>query len=213
MASTCPKCHQVVDDDSVCCADIEFKWRCKSCGAIATGFVIPYGRCRLCGGDNELVKDYAGPNPELVPIVQEAAQFEIDSYNFYGMAMRRTKDETLRTVLEGLHRKEEGHLIALERKYHLHFRPDSMLLPEPDEKIIFGFIFHGIDFKDTEGHIQQVYDRAIAMEQRTKNRFAMHANALPPGPHKNLYLELAAEEDDHIAILQTERSRYLNKTK
>ena len=84
-------------------------------------------------------------------------------------------------------------------------------MPGEDEDIFFRFIFHGIDFKDAEGHILQVYDKAIAMEKRTRNRFLTHANTLPPGSQQNLYKELAAEEEDHVAILETEKAQFLNK--
>jgi glutamate synthase (NADPH) small chain len=211
MASTCPKCHQVVDSESVCCADIQYTWKCKSCGKLSTGFVIPYGRCYLCGGENELLEGYQGVKSELVAIVQEAVQFEIDMYYFYRIAMQHTKDETLQSVLEGLYYKELEHLNELEEKYHLHFSHDLRNLPDEEGKIIFRFIFHGIDFKDAENHILQVYDKAIAMERRTRNRFLAHANALPPGSQKELYRELAAEEEDHVSILETEREQFLKK--
>jgi glutamate synthase (NADPH/NADH) small chain len=45
MASACPKCHQVIENDSVCRADVKYTWKCKECGKLSTGFVIPYGRC------------------------------------------------------------------------------------------------------------------------------------------------------------------------
>jgi glutamate synthase (NADPH) small chain len=211
MASTCPKCHQVIENDSVCCAEIRYTWKCKSCGKLSTGFVIPYGRCFLCGGENELVEGYSGEQPDLVAIANEAVQFEIDMYQFYKMGMQRAKDAQLKAVLEELYHKEEDHLEELEQKYHLHLDPALKDLPEKEEKVIFGFIFHGIDFRNAEGHILQVYDRAIAMERRTKNRFLTHANALPPGPQKEMYRELAAEEEDHVNILETERQQFLNK--
>jgi glutamate synthase (NADPH) small chain len=207
MASICPKCHQPVDSDSICCAEIKHTWKCKSCGKLSTGFVVPYGRCFLCGGENELIEGYKGASADLVAIVQEAVQFEVDMYHFYRIASQKTKDETLRAVLQELFHKEEDHLKELEDKYHLHFGHDLRQLPEKDEKIVFGFIFHGIDFKDTEGHILQVYSRAIAMERRTMNRFLHHADSLPPGPQKELYRELAAEEADHVNILETEREQ------
>jgi len=211
MASTCPKCHQVIDSDSVCCAEIKHTWKCKSCGKLSTGFVVPYGRCFLCGGENEVIEGYTGASAELVAIVQEAVQFEVDMYHFYRIASQRTKDETLRAVLEELYRKEQDHLNELEEKYHLHFGHDLRELPEKNEKIVFAFIFHGIDFRSAEGHILQVYDKAIAMERRTRNRFLTHANALPPGPQKELYRELAAEEEDHVHILETEREQFLKR--
>jgi len=211
MASSCPKCHKSIDDDSICCADIKYTWKCNSCGKLSTGFVVPYGRCFLCGGENRVVEGYTGASPELVAIVQEAVQFEVDMYHFYRMAMQQTGDEVLRSVLEGLSQKEEDHLNELEEKYHLHFSHDLRQMTEKDEKIVFGFIFHGIDFKNTEGHILQVYNKAIAMERRTRNRFLTHANSLPPGPQKELFRELAAEEEDHVSILETERDQFLKK--
>ncbi len=211
MASTCPKCHKTIDNDSVCCADIKYTWKCKSCGKLSTGFVIPYGRCFLCGGENELIEGYSGASPDLVAIVQEAVQFEVDMYHFYRLALQKTKDETLKSVLESLYQKEQDHLSELEEKYHLHFDHDLRQLPENDEKIVFGFIFHGIDFKNAKDHILQVYSKAIAMERRTRNRFMTHADSLPPGPHKELYRELAAEEEEHVSILETEREQFLKK--
>ena len=211
MASICPKCHQMIEDDSVCCADIKYTWKCKSCSKVSTGFVVPYGRCHLCGGENELIEGYNGEDPELVAIVQEAVQYEVDMYHFYRLAKERTDDDQLRAVLEDLYHKEEGHLKSLEEKYHLHPVFDLRQLPGEDEDIVFRFIFHGIDFKDAEGHILQVYDRAIAMEKRTRNRFLTHAEALPEGPQKDLYKELAAEEEDHVALLESEKAQFLEK--
>jgi glutamate synthase (NADPH/NADH) small chain len=211
MASTCPKCHQLIDNDTVCCADVKYTWKCKSCGKLSTGFVVPYGRCFLCGGENEVIEGYSGTGPEMVAIVQEAVQFEIDMYHFYRMAMQKAKDKTLRAVLEDLFHKEEDHLNELEQKYHLHFSDDIRELSKENEEIVFGFIFHGIDFKNAEGHILQVYNKAIAMERRTRNRFLTHAKSLPPGPQKELYRELAAEEEEHVTILETERDQFLKR--
>jgi glutamate synthase (NADPH) small chain len=211
MASKCPKCHQAIDNDSVCCADVKYTWKCKSCGKLSTGFVVPFGRCFMCGGENELIQGYTGESPELMAIVQEAMQFEIDMYHFYRLAMQRTSDQELREVLEELYHKEEDHIATLQEKYHIHYDPEMLNLSEPREKIAFAFIFHGIDFKNAEGHILQVYDKAIAMERRTRNRFTAHANALPPGPQKEIYRELAAEEEEHVSILEAEREQFLKK--
>jgi glutamate synthase (NADPH) small chain len=208
MPSTCPKCHEVVENDIVCCAEVRYTWKCKSCGKLSTGFVIPYGRCFLCGGENELSRGYTGANPQQVGIVQEAVQYEVDMYQFYRLAMKRTGDPELHMVLEELYRKEEDHLEELAAKYHVHPEIDLRQLPEDVEKMISDWIFEGIDFEDAEGHVLQVYDRAIAMERRTRDRFLQHANALPEGPQKEIYRELAAEEEDHVAILETEREQF-----
>ena len=211
MASTCPKCHEVIENDSVCCAEVRYAWKCKSCGKLTTGFVIPYGRCFLCGSENELSKGYSGARPEQVAIVQEAMQYEIDMYQFYRLALERTSDMELRAVLEELYHKEEDHLAELEDKYHIHLDPDLINLPEKAEQIVSAWIFKGINFKDAKGHVLGVYDKAIDMERRTRDSFLAHANALPPGPQKEIYRELAAEEEDHVAILETEREQFVKK--
>ena len=211
MASTCPKCHQELDSDSVCCADIKFTWKCKKCGKLSTGFVVPYGRCYLCGGKNEVVKGYSGEQPELVAIVREAVQYEVDMYHFYRLALEKTRDAELREVLEELYHKEEDHLTELEEKYHLHFDADLRKLPAENELKTSGWIFEGVDFTNAEGHVLQVYDKAISMERRTRDRFLEHAQSLPPGSQREIYRELAAEEEDHVTMLETEREQFLKQ--
>jgi glutamate synthase (NADPH) small chain len=211
MASTCPKCHQVIENDSVCCADVQYTWKCKSCGKLSTGFVIPYGRCYLCGGENEVIEGYSGAQPELVAIVQEAVQNEVDMCHFYRLAMERTSDKVLRAVLEELYHKEEDHLAELEKHYHLHLDPDLLKPPEPKQQIFADWVFRGIDFKNAKGHIPQVYDKAISLERLARDRYLAHAAALPAGTQKEVYRELAAEEADHISTLETEREQFLNK--
>ncbi len=211
MASTCPKCHQTIEDDIVCCADVKYTWKCKACGKLSTGFVVPYGRCFLCGGENEVVQGYAGARPEQVAIVQEAVQYEIDMYQFYRLALPRTTSDQLRAVLEELYHKEEDHLAELEEKYHLHFAPELRNLPERAEEILSQWIFKGIDFKDAAQHVIALYDQAIEMERRTRDHFQKRADSLESGPQKEIYRELAAEEEDHVAILETEREQFLQR--
>jgi glutamate synthase (NADPH) small chain len=211
MASSCPKCHQIIENDSVCCADVKYTWKCKSCGKLSTGFVVPYGRCYLCGGENALTQGYSGSHADLVAIVSEAVQYEVDMYHFYRLAMERTSDKVLRAVLEELYHKEEDHLEELDEKYHLHLDPDLKNLSEQKQRIAAEWVFQGIDFNSAEAHILQVYDRAISMERLTRDRFLSHAAVLPAGPQKEIYRELAAEEVDHVSILETEREQFLKK--
>jgi glutamate synthase (NADPH) small chain len=210
MASTCPKCHQVIEDDSVCCAEVTYTWRCKSCDKLSTGFVVPYGRCFMCGGENEVIEGYSGASPEQVAIVREAVQYEIDMYQFYRMAKQRTSDPTLQSVLEELYHKEEDHLEELETKYHVHLDPDLRVLPGSAEEILSRWIFDGIDFSDDERHVLAVYDKAIAMERRTRDHFLARAQASEPGSQKEIYRELAAEEEEHVSTLETERDHLLH---
>lgn len=207
MASTCPKCHRVLDDDIVCCAEIKYTWKCKSCGKLSSGFAVPYGRCFLCGGENEVASGYSGENPAQVEIVREATQYELDMYQFYRLARRRTNDATLGAVLEELHHKEEDHLAELEEKYHVHLDPSMRELPAGTEQLLSQWIFAGIDFRKEE-HVLAVYDKAIEMERRTRDYFKARAAAVSPGLERETYRELAAEEEEHVSILETEREQF-----
>jgi rubrerythrin len=209
MASTCPKCHQIIEDDSVCCADVKYTWKCKNCGKLSTGFVVPYGRCFLCGGENEVAEGYRGAQPDQVDIVREAVQYEIDMYQFYRLARQRTSDAVLQAVLEDLYHKEEDHLGELETKYHIHLDPQLRELPDSAEALISRWIFRGIDFSDAERHVLAVYDKAIEMERRTRDHFAARAQRTAPGPQREVYRELAAEEEEHVTTLETERDHLL----
>ena len=208
MASTCPKCHQVIEDDDVCCAEVKYTWRCRACGKLSTGFVVPFGRCFLCGGENEVIQGYSGARPDQVAIVREAVQYEIDMYQFYRIAKQKTSNRELEAVLEELYHKEEDHLEELESKYHVHLEPELRRLPGQAEQLLSQWIFSGIDFSDAGHHVLEVYDKAIAMERRTRDHFQARAAASPPGSQKDIYRELAAEEEEHVSILETEREQF-----
>ena len=213
MASRCPKCHQVLDEDAICCATLTHTWKCRACGKLSSGFVVPYGRCFLCGGENRVVESYANADEATKRIVEEAlreaVQFELDMYHFYRLAHARVRDETLRAVLEDLCDKEAEHLEELEQKYHVHF-DDGIKTSNPSaDEIMAGALFEGIDFDDVTKQVPAVYERAIALEQRTRDRFIARARDLPEGPEKELFRELAAEEVEHVALLEGERDLLL----
>jgi glutamate synthase (NADPH/NADH) small chain len=208
MASTCPKCHQVMEEDDVCCAEVKYTWRCKACGKLSTGFVVPFGRCFLCGGENEVISGFRGARPDQIAIVREAVQYEIDMYQFYRIAKARTSNDELKGVLEELYHKEEDHLDELENKYHVHLEPELRQLPDGAEKLLSQWIFSGIDFSDAGYHVLEVYDKAIDMERRTRDHFQARADSAKPGAEKDIYRELAAEEEEHVSILETEREQF-----
>ena len=49
-----------------------------------------------------------------------------------------------------------------------------------------------------------LYQAALEMEKRTRDHFQKLASELPPGLEKDLCGELAAEEEEHVALLQGE---------
>jgi len=200
MPSTCPKCHTVVEDDEICCAQVRYTWRCKSCFKLTSGFAVPYGKCFLCGGDLEIIRDRDLGNSMSFNAIREAIQFELNAFHFYKLARDKAKDPSQRAVLERMFEAELDHLYELEAKYHVHLEREAVELSEDEEKLLGNWLFEGIRFDDHTG-IADLYKAAIEMEIRTRDHFRKFARELPPGIERDLCAELAAEEDEHVALL------------
>ncbi len=203
MASQCPKCQRAVEDDAVCCADVRYTWKCQDCGKLSVGFVVPYGRCFLCGGELRVVQSYRLADPERIEPIREAVQFEVDMYQFYRLAHGRMNDPDCKAVLDDLLHREEDHLNELSQKYHLHLEREVVEPRQGAEEVLARDLFKGIDFV-TDGAVREIYSRALELEKRTLAHFEHRAQTLPPGMEKELYRELAAEEVEHVALLEAE---------
>jgi rubrerythrin len=201
MPSFCPKCHQVLEEDEVCCAQVRYTWRCRSCHKLTTGFAVPYGKCFLCGGQLEIVQDRDLGDPMRLQAVREAVQLELNSFHFYKLARERATNADVRQVLEQLYEAELDHLHELEAKYHAHLDPAVIDLAENEEKLLSDWLFRDIRLGD-DTSITGLYQAAIAMEKRTRDHFRTLATEAT-GVEKELYLEFAAEEEEHIAMLET----------
>ena len=204
MASICPRCHQELEEDAVCCAELRHTWKCRQCQKRSTGFVVPRGRCFLCGGENEIVEPYAAPDPQAARTVEEALQFEVDMYQFYRLGRERAADALQKAVFEQLYLKEQDHLAEIETKYHVHLDPQVLEPPVNAERLLAAQLFQGIDLVDPAGSVRPLYEKALAMEERTRDHFARRAREMPPGAEREIFRELAAEEEEHVAILETE---------
>ncbi len=209
MPSTCPKCRQVVAEDIVCCADLRYTWKCTSCHKLSTGFALPFGRCFLCGGTLQVVEGREIEDPMKVRPIRDAVQFELNTYHFYRLAMARATDPTLKAIFEQLFLHEKDHLHTLQEKYHTHM-DDTVLNLRPDaDALLSDELFAGIDLADPRLGPLGLYDKAIEIERRNRDYFKSMAAALPAGPEKDICLELGAEEDEHMAILETEREQFV----
>lgn len=133
--------------------------------------------------------------------IREAVQFELNSFHFYKLACDRAADPLRRQVLERLLEAELDHLHELEEKYHAHLERAAIDLTPDAQKLLSGWLFRDLP---ADGDIRGLYQAALAMEQRTRDHFRESASALPDGLDKELYLELASEEEEHIAMLETE---------
>jgi rubrerythrin len=202
MPSTCPKCHAVLDQDEICCSQVRYTWKCTSCHKLTTGFALPYGKCFLCGGKLEVVEGRDLGDSMRFAAVREAVQFELNSFHFYKLARDRAADPTRRQVLERLYEAELDHLHELEEKYHAHLDRAVFDLTPAAENLLAEELFQGLP--ESEAGIRGLYEAALAMERRTRDHFRKLAEALPAGLEKELCLELAAEEEEHVAMLETE---------
>lgn len=204
MGSQCPKCHRPLDEDYVCCAGIEFQWKCTQCHKRSRGFALPFGQCPLCGGKTERIDEFELPTNGNVLLLQQAVEIEISSYHFYRRLAESVDDPETSDFFESLSKMEKEHADELAEKYHLDlgeeiFESTDHPLPEPFFKDL-------CCFEDT-GDIKGLYDCAIKLEKRTFDFFSKKADEMPKGTERDLYLELAAEESEHIAILETQRDR------
>ncbi|HSA60491.1 MAG TPA: ferritin family protein [bacterium] len=203
MASQCPKCHQPVDEDYICCAGIEFQWRCNRCRKRTRGFAIPFGKC-LCGGDLTRIEGKESAVEERLLALQQAFQIEVEAVHFYHHLAEAVDDPQVSDFFENMSRMEKEHAQELNEKYHLHVDEEGFLdakgpIPRP--------FFDDLRFFSETGDLRSLYNCAITLEMRTLNFFLEKSKTLPEGAERLLYEELAAEEREHIAILESERDR------
>lgn len=209
MPSTCPRCREVVAEDVVCCADLQYTWKCTSCHKVCEGFAIPYGKCFLCGGTLKVIEGYDLEDPLRVRPIRDAVQFELNSYHFYRLAHSKVKDKALRSIFQELFQHEIDHMHLLQSRYHVHL-DDRVLNLRPDEdQLLADALFEGIDLTDPSLGAAGLYQKAIEMERRTLDHFKSLSRLLPEGPEQEICLELAAEEEEHVAILEAEHESFI----
>jgi rubrerythrin len=203
MPSSCPKCHRVLDQDEICCAQVRYTWRCKSCLKLTSGFAVPYGKCFMCGGPLEVIEGRELGDSMRFRAIREAVQFELNSFHFYKLARDRAQSPEQRAVLERLYEAELDHLHELEEKYHAHLDRETVELSADHDKLLANWLFQGIKLDEQTG-VKDLYNVALEMERRTRDHFRKLAGELPAGLEKDLCGELAAEEEEHVALLEGE---------
>src|SRR6516162_4806515 len=151
MPSTCPKCRSVVEDDEICCAQVRYTWRCKSCFKLTSGIAVPYGKCFMCGGDLEVIQNRDRGDSMRFQAIRDAIQFELNSFHFYKLARDRASSAEQREVLERLYEAELDHLHELEEKYHAHLDREVVELSANEDALLANSLFRGIRVTETAG--------------------------------------------------------------
>jgi rubrerythrin len=203
MPSSCPKCHSILAEDEICCAQVRYSWRCRSCFKLTSGLAIPYGKCFLCGGDLEVIPTRDLGDSMRFKAIRDAVQFELNSFHFYKLARDKAKNPDQRAVLERLYEAELDHLHELEEKYHAHLDREVVELSADENAVLANSLFRGIQVTEHSG-VADLYRAALEMERRTRDYFRKLAGELPAGLEKDLCGELAAEEEEHVALLEGE---------
>ena len=198
--AVCPKCHTAVEGPEayICCAGTELEWRCTHCAKVSEGFAFPYGMCPYCGGALEALHRDGVSGEASVQAIRTAFEIEIGGLEFYTKASAQSNDPALKELFGRLAGMERGHMSTLTKRYHLP-------LPAPHDgfRVDLAAVKAGI-----EGGVEDpvtLFKAAIAFEQRAASFFDNRSKEVPAGSaEQQLYRELAAEEVEHVAMLETE---------
>jgi rubrerythrin len=201
---TCPKCHRPIEGEEayICCADMELRWKCSSCGKVSEGFAFPYGMCPHCKGKLELLERGPIADSKGLDAIRAAFEIELGGHAFYQRAARDAKDPTLSELFGRFAEMEKEHMETLSRRYHA-----DLPRPAEDFQIDRAAIFAGVERKPEDP--ANLFRIAIAFEERAVKFFSEQGAQAPAGSvERDLYKELAAEEREHVALLSTEYERW-----
>jgi rubrerythrin len=204
MTANCPKCRRPLEGDEVyiCCGTSEIQWRCNDCRKVSEGFAFPYGMCPLCNGKLELLDPRALGGEGEMNAIQMAFEIELGGLAFYTRASEEVEDPTLKDLFGRLAEMEEEHMETLCNRYHAD-------VPDVSDKFAVerAAINAGIGSRpDDPANLFRV---AIAFEERAVAFFSERGQKAANGTQeRELYLELAAEEREHVALLGTEFERW-----
>ncbi|HTP26831.1 MAG TPA: NADPH-dependent glutamate synthase [Anaeromyxobacteraceae bacterium] len=200
---TCPRCHRPLEEheEYICCAASSLAWRCAECAKVSEGFAFPYGLCPACGGK-------LAPLPErmladtALEAVRSAFEIELGGLAFYKHALHQASDPLMRKLFEKLAQMESEHMVTLSRRYHIEAPEAPAAFPLERAALSAGLENHPQD-------PDNLFRVAIGLEERAA-RFFDEAGATfsADSAERELCLELAAEEREHVAILTTEFAQY-----
>ena len=202
--SICPRCQRPLEDEEpyICCAGVELRWRCTSCHKVAEGFAFPYGLCPYCKGSLEMLDRGPIASDEATEAIRKAFEIELGGRAFYQRGAHDAADPQLRDLFERLAAMEDEHMGTLAKRYHA-----DLPTPSTDFQIDRAAIFAGVDREP--GDPANLFRIAIAFEQRAVDFFADEGEKAPQASiERELYLELAAEEREHVQMLTTEFRRW-----
>jgi homotetrameric NADPH-dependent glutamate synthase len=199
----CPKCHRPIegDEDYICCASAKLAWRCTECDKVSEGFAFPYGLCPACGGKLAVRDPVKIEEAASLEAVRSAFEIELGGQAFYTRAAAESDDPALKELFQRFVAMERAHMNTLSSRYHVE-------APRPDEglRIDRAAVYAGVPHRPEDP--ANLFRIAIAFEQRAAQFFGERSAAADSAAVQRLYRELAAEEQEHVAMLCTELARW-----
>ncbi len=200
----CPKCHRPLeaDEEYVCCASATLEWRCSDCGKVSEGFAFPYGMCPACGGKLGVLDPRKIDAAPALDAIRTAFEIELGGQAFYKRAAAESSEPLLEELFGKFAAMEEEHMATLSRRYHVD-------VPKPPDafRVDRAAVYAGVENRPEDP--ANLFRIAIAFEQRAVAFFTGRGEETAPGSVEHeLYRELAAEEREHVALLETELARW-----
>lgn len=200
----CPKCRRPIegDEEYICCATATLAWRCTDCGKVSEGLAFPYGLCPYCSSKLEVLDPQQITDVDGLRAIRAAFEIELGGRAFYASAAREANKPVLKTLFGKFAAMEDEHMATLTQRYHAD-PPDPVMAFQVDRAALYA----GVDnCPEDPGNLFRI---AIAFEQRAVAFFSRESEqALEGSIQRQLYKELAAEENEHVALLTTEYERW-----
>jgi Fur family ferric uptake transcriptional regulator len=176
--------------------------------AMAQTVVQIYGVCEDCQTGVGRTKTIDGATTELVfarDALRIAIATERSGFEFYTRAANLTKDARGRTVFQKLAEEEREHLATLERRYRELVATDPALESRPTFLFFKGAangLFDEGAAKLRKGvNDQQALLIGIKCERGSHNFFKRYGERFEDSQGKQIFLEFAAEEREHLDLL------------
>jgi rubrerythrin len=209
VVKLCPKCRRPLEDQQeeyICCSDAVLTWNCGDCGKVFEGFAFPYGLCPACGGtlkSERAVDGREAKDAQVQEAIRIAVQIELGGQAFYRKGAQQTDDPALRDLFWKLAAMEEEHMRILERRYHIEAPQAEGEGPSVAQVAVYA----NVDLPKDDG--VALLTLAVKLEKRARDFFNEQLDKFErdSGPWL-LYRELAAEEQEHVELLDTELRRY-----
>jgi rubrerythrin len=158
--------------------------------------------CPACGGKLAALERGKVDDAAAQDAIRVAFEIELGGMAFYGRAAKETSDPVLKELFGKFAVMEQEHMATLSRRYHA-----EVPAPSTDFKVERAAVYAGIPNRPEDP--ANLFRIAIAFEQRAVKFFTERMGKTAEGSvERQLYKELAAEEQEHVALLQTEFERY-----